>query len=68
MTLSFLQINKILKNKNEKLKMDEEKNKSSLTGFGDLIDDVTMTSSPEDENDELEKTGRLKKFKVRDRF
>ena len=48
--------------------MDEEKNKSSLTGFGDLIDDVTMTSSPEDENDELEKTGRLKKFKVRDRF
>ena len=44
--------------------MDEERNKSSLTGFGDLIADVTMTSSPEDENDEIDEPGKLRKFQV----
>ena len=48
--------------------MDEEKNKSSLTGFGDLIDDVTMTSSPDDENDEIEKPGRFERFQVNREF
>lgn len=68
MTLIFLKLNKISKNKNENLKMDEEKNKSSLTGFGDLIDDVTMTSSPDDENDEIEKPGRFERFQVNREF
>ena len=44
--------------------MDEERNKSSLTGFGDLIDDVTTTPSPEDENDETDEPGKLKKIQV----
>ena len=44
--------------------MDEEKNKSSLTGFGDLIDDVTMASLPEDENNDTEEPSRLKKVQV----
>ena len=44
--------------------MDEEKNKSSLTGFGDLIDDVTMTSSAEDENNDTAEPSRLKKVQV----
>ena len=42
--------------------MDEERNKSSLTGFGDLIADVTTT--PEDENDETDEPGKLRKFQV----
>ena len=44
--------------------MDEERNKSSLSGFGDLIDDVTTTPSPEDENDETDEPGKLKKIQV----